>query len=977
MIALLALALALPPSEKPLPAREAAAAMTLPPGFKATLFAGEPDVVQPIAFTFDDRGRLWVCECVTYPNWIKDGSPGKDRILIFEDTDNDGQFDKRTVFIDNLYNLTSIEYGFGGVYVTCSPHLLFIPIKDDKPGKTQVLLDGFALDIRHNMVNGLKWGPDGWLYGLHGIISTSYVGTPGTPKEKRPPINCGVWRFHPVKKTYEVYAYGTTNPWGIDWDKDGEMFITNCVIDHAFHIVQGGRYQRMYGQDLNPHTYQLMKSPCDHIHWAGGAWQSSREGKGKHSEAGGGHAHVGCMIYLGDNFPAAYRNTLFTLNLHGNRINNDILERTDAGYAIRHGRDFLFANDPWFRGLAITYGPDGGVYFSDWTDTGECHNHIVAEKGNGRIFKVTYGTPKHQAIDLAKLNNAELLKLFDHDNEWQSRHAQRLLQERLSQNPDNMIVAEVQKLALKNDSSSLRALWLLGSIGAMHELNAIVTASDFLTRADHYQGWTLQLLVDNNHLKPLEDHLLKRQLFNRNISPYLQMRIASVLLSIPVKWRHRDGIVRYVCATTLSQVIATDLNVSLMLWYAVEPELLSVPEAIPTFLLLCENPLIREFAARRILSDSDRKNLPILLDTLAFSICSSASQRDILRGTLTALTGVRNLEMPERWKKLYPVLAESPLQEVRDKALELALIFGDQRALVSIKTTVADTKLDEDRRKDALRTLVFHKPADLSATLRELLKEEPMRSAAIRGFASLQDDDIPALLLKLYPSLPAEEKEDVVNTLGSRPTFAQALLDAVEKKTVARNDLSSVMVRHLLALKDKKLVERVEQVWGTLRPASEEKAKLTVKYKKELTPVALKKADLSRGRALFAKNCSQCHKLFGEGSAIGPDLTGSQRFNLEYVLENVLDPSAVVARDYQVTVVTLDSGRTLSGVVKEETENALKLQTANELVVVSKAEIESRLLSKQSMMPDGMFEKLAADEVRDLVAYLASPVPVK
>src|SRR5207244_3459507 len=120
------------------------------------------------------------------------------------------------------------------------------------------------------------WGPDGWLYCCNGIQSQSFVGKPGTPNSQRTPINCGVWRYHPLRQTFEVVATGTTNPWGLDFDEFGQIFITNCVIHHLWHVIPGSHFQRMYGQDSNPHWYSLMQSCADHIHWAGGAWQSSR-----------------------------------------------------------------------------------------------------------------------------------------------------------------------------------------------------------------------------------------------------------------------------------------------------------------------------------------------------------------------------------------------------------------------------------------------------------------------------------------------------------------------------------------------------------------------------------------------------------------------------------------------------------------------------------------------------------------------------
>ncbi|MBW3541637.1 MAG: dehydrogenase, partial [Planctomycetes bacterium] len=242
----------------PLSPQETPGQMSLPEGFHATLFAREPDVVQPIAFTFDDRGRVWVVECLSYPDWHVEGTGGRDRVLILEDTNGDGRSDKRTVFWDKGANLTGIEFGFGGVWLCATPNLIFIPDRDadDRPdAEPEVVLDGWDLEARHNVFNGLTWGPDGWLWGLNGILSNSLVGDPDLPDEQRTPLNCGVWRMHPVTRDFEVVASGTTNPWGLDFDKHGNAFITNCVIKHLFHVVPGGHYDRMFGQDLNPYVY--------------------------------------------------------------------------------------------------------------------------------------------------------------------------------------------------------------------------------------------------------------------------------------------------------------------------------------------------------------------------------------------------------------------------------------------------------------------------------------------------------------------------------------------------------------------------------------------------------------------------------------------------------------------------------------------------------------------------------------------------
>ena len=216
--------------------------MTVPPGFKVTLFAGEPDVVQPIAMAIDDRGRLWVAEAYSYPRRVPDNE-AKDRILIFEDTNGDGRFDTRKVFADHLNLVSGLEVGFGGVWVGAAPHFLFIPDRDgdDRPdGPPQILLDGWGQQDTHETLNSFTWGPDGWLYGCHGVFTHSRVGKPGTPNAERTPFNAGIWRYHPTRHVFEVFAHGTSNPWGIDFDSSGQMIITACVIPASLPHDPGG-----------------------------------------------------------------------------------------------------------------------------------------------------------------------------------------------------------------------------------------------------------------------------------------------------------------------------------------------------------------------------------------------------------------------------------------------------------------------------------------------------------------------------------------------------------------------------------------------------------------------------------------------------------------------------------------------------------------------------------------------------------------
>ncbi|MFO0953046.1 MAG: PVC-type heme-binding CxxCH protein, partial [Isosphaeraceae bacterium] len=369
----------------------------MPEGFRVSVFATEPDVRNPIGMAWDARGRLWVAENYTYAERTqKFDLKLRDRVIVLEDADRDGRAERRKIFTDNVQRLSSVELGYGGVWLLCPPQLLFVPDAngDDVPdGAAEVVLDGFTVPAEnyHNFANGLKWGPDGWLYGRCGCSAPGKLGAPGTPDEGRVPINGGLWRYHPRRKTVEVVAHGTTNPWGHDWNALGEAFFINTVNGHLWHAVPGAHFVRPHTVDPNPYVYQPIDQHADHWHWDHSKdWTDSRNVTGEHDRLGGGHAHSGLMIYQGDNWPEAYRGELFTLNLHGRRINRDPLERLGGGYVGRHKPDPFRAADPWFRGIDLSYGPDGRVYVLDWSDAGECHESTGVHRSSGRVFTIGF-----------------------------------------------------------------------------------------------------------------------------------------------------------------------------------------------------------------------------------------------------------------------------------------------------------------------------------------------------------------------------------------------------------------------------------------------------------------------------------------------------------------------------------------------------------------------------------------------------------
>ena len=574
--------------EKPFTPLEAAKTMEVPKGFNVTLFAGEPDIKQPIAFCIDDRGRLWVAEANNYPD-KKAGK--KDRIIILDDTDGDGRHDKRIVFYDKLEYVSGIEVGFGGVWVMSIPNFYFIPDADYNgvpDGEPVVLLDGFGTHANsHTIANGFAWGPDGWLYGTHGITNWSLPGTPGTPKEKRRRFEGGVWRYHPVRHVWEPFAIGTTNPWGVDWNEYGHAFVCNCVNPHLFHIIQGAHYETARNRPTGRFAYERIPTIADHLHFTNTKTIRAGIGTPEEDAAGGGHAHSGTMIYLGDNWPAKYHGDVFMNNIHGRRINHDRLARKGSGYAASHAPDVMRARDPWFVGVTLAYGPDGGVYVSDFSDTGECHHTRNTQKHTGRIYKITFGKPKPWKGDIGKLNILELVKLQSHPNEWFARHARRVLHERQA---NTSVLAKTLKSS-RSVPLRLRALWALRVTGNLDEKKLEGLLQD---SSEHLRAWAIQLLCENR--KPSEAARAEfARMAHEDKSPLVRLYLASAMQRLLLK--QRVPVLAHLLAHTEDK---DDQNLPLMYWYATEPVVAADRVAAVKLLTACQIPKVRQFITHRM-----------------------------------------------------------------------------------------------------------------------------------------------------------------------------------------------------------------------------------------------------------------------------------------------------------------------------------------------------------------------------------------
>ncbi len=965
---------------------DAAAAMTVPEGFRVQLAAGEPMVHQPIAMTFDERGRLWVAEAHTYPVRAPEGE-GADKIIILEDVDHDGVFDKRTVFAEGLNLVSGLEVGFGGVWVGAAPYLMFIPDADgdDVPdGPEQILLDGFGYQDTHETLNAFIWGPDGWLYGCHGVFTHSLVGKPGTASEDRTPLNCGVWRYHPIRHEFEMFARGTSNPWGVDFNEYGQAFITACVIPHMFHMIQGGRYHRQGGQHFNPHIYEDIQTIADHAHYAGNirdhAWWGRDQPAGADDThaAGGGHAHCGAMIYLADNWPHQYRGSIFMANVHGNRINNDILRRRGSGYVASHGADVLFANDRWFRAINMKYGPDGSVYMIDWYDKNACHraDKEIWDRSNGRVYRVSFGATKWPGLSLNKATTQELVALHRSANENHVRTARRLMQEKtflhanaISTEDRLAGVTSLRELALGDEEVSLRlrAIWTLHCIGELTEADLEALLQENSHKSEYLRAWAIQLALEDSMLS---ESLLSRltEMSRNDPSSLVRLYLASAMQRLPLtsRWSIAEGLVNHA-------EDADDPNLPLLTWYGIEPLVPAETDRALALASNCRIPKVSQFIYRR--AAAEPASIGALLTSLG-KTGNVETQAIMLGEVVAAIKNQGKLSMPKAWPDVYAKLSASENANIRQQAQLVTVKFGDASIFPALRTIASDNAAPIEQRLSALQALVAGKDKALVPTLISLLDDDAMRATAIRAIAGYDEAGIPDAILARYQTLTPDERADAVATLSSRAAWAHQLLGAVDAGIADRKDLSAFTIRQMQLLDDPNLSELINKTWGSMRSTSDDKKQQIALWKKKLTPEALQSANRSHGRLLYNNTCGKCHQLFGEGEKIGPDITGSNRGDIDYTLQNILDPSALVGRDYQSTMIVTNDGRVINGLVRETNDTAIVIQTANERLVVDRDDIDVQKLTEVSMMPDGQLDQLKPEEVVNLIAYLASPTQV-
>jgi putative heme-binding domain-containing protein len=948
---------------------------TVPDDLRFELLLKEPQVRQPVNISFDERGRMWVVQYLQYPSpaglkmlsrdsvWrvqydkVPPPPPhhvvGADKISIFEDTDGDGQFDKEKTFVDGLNIATSVCRGRGGVFVTNPPYLLFYADRDndDVPdGNPEVCLEGFGLEDTHSVVNSLCWGPDGWLYGAQGSTVTGAVKRPGSADPPVHSLGQLIWRYHPELKRYEVFAEGGGNAFGVEIDSVGRIYSGhNGGNTRGFHYVQGGYFQKgfdKHGPLSNPYTFGYFPAM-------------------KHEEVQR-FTHT-FVIYDGDGLPQQYYGRLFGVAplLHHvvmSKIEPDgsTFQTHDIGYAAA-------TQDAKFVPVDIKQGPDGALYVADWYDE-QCNHYRNHEghidKSTGRIYRLSAADAKLcEPEDLSECSSHQLVERLKNPSKWQRQTALRLLADRR-----DLIIAPLLKQQLRDDSGqlALESLWALNAVGGLDEPTLLAA---FNHANPQVRLWAVRLMCDSGNVSVDESKQLVA-LATKECDPEACCQIACSARRLPAA--DCLPIVR----ALLKSNNADDPHLPLLVWWAIEAKVASDaslvidlfrdPEIWPTPIA---KQVVAERLMRRFAATGHRSDLSRCAELLNLAPESDDAKR-LMTGFEAAFAG---RSLPDLPKEL-----ATALEKYSGASVVLGLRQGNKAKLEEALNVLRDDHADRSKQIQYLQVLGEVNQPECVPTLITLATHSPdnaLQAAAIRSLARYNDTRITPAILATLPKLSDDVRAAAGTLLITRTDSTLALLQAIESQRIDKSWLSTDVVQRTALFSDSKIDQLVKKLWPELQPTTPEE------LKGEIARIdSVLKSGLGRpkeGFALFERQCSKCHQLFGKGGNVGPDLTSFNRNDFNTMLLSVVHPSAEIREGYSTYVVLTMDGRALTGTLAEQDSQTVTLKTADSSVVtIPRADIEEMDMSKQSMMPEGLLKSYSDQELRDLFAYLRMSQPL-
>ena len=954
-------------------------------GLAVDLIASEPVVRQPVCINFDERGRMWVVQYIQYPfpaglkvveydQYIRAkfdkvplppprGVKGHDRITILEDVDGDGSFRKAKTFVDGLNITTSALPGRGGrfagdwgVWVMNPPYLLFYPDKnrDDVPdGDPIVHLSGFGLEDTHAVANNLTWGSDGWLYGCQGSTCTAKVkveitGDPHTTDF----LGQAIWRYHPETHRFEVFAEGGGNTFGLEFDDAGRTYSgTNWGNYRGLYYVQGGYYIKSWGKHgplTNPYAFGYF----EHMPHNGNADRLSNT----------------FIVYGGGLLGPEYTGKIISPNPLQSRVQVTRLEPLGSSYKTVEEPFLATCDDGWFRPVDLKAGPDGAIYVADFYERRISHvdPRDTWDRSNGRVFRIRPADwkPGLKPFDLGSATSGNLVDRLKSQNRW-DRQAARVV---LAARKDQSIAPPLRRLLAGSGQPALEALWALNVVGSLDE-------PTLLAAMDHPESavrmWAVRLAGDAKNASvasPVFQKLL--DLAVKETEPQVRSQLASTAKRL--SGEQSVPLVRRMLARDDD---AGDVHIPLLLWWAIEEKAVSHrSQVLAAFTSedVWQGKIARQTAlprlARRWAADPSPGNQKALTELLA-SARGDAEKKILLSGVRDGLVGI-NL------KQLQPGL-RSALAMSGDE--EISLRLGEPAAVALALRIVGDKSADVRKRERLIALLgEVATPAAAPVLLdtAEGSKAHDVRRAAIAALGRFEDADIGSRLVALYPKLPggSDLRGSVVSTLLGRPRWTADLLHGIASGSIPKADLDAVQLQRIRESDDPRVAALAEKIFGKVpKPTSQEKQR---EVERVTSLVTSGTGDARAGKELFTARCAVCHTLFGSGGKLGPDLTGYERRNVDFLVLSVVDPSAYVREEYTAFRVRTRDGQVLLGLITERGANQITLMdSSQQKTVIPKDQILDERAMSTSLMPEGLLQGLSDQQVRDLFKYLSSQQP--
>lgn len=949
----------------------------------------EPEIAQPVFLNFDERGRMWVVEYRQYP-WpaglkmvsrdsvwraVYDRVPpapphhfkGADRISVHEDSDGDGTFDQHKVFLDGLNIVTAVERGRGGVWVLNPPYLLFYrdTNQDDVPdGDPEVRLSGFGLEDTHSVANSLRWGPDGWLYGAQGSTVTGNIlvyGTDGQPLNPKPIYSQGqnIWRYHPERRLYEVFSEGGGNAFGCEIDDQGRIFSGHNGGDtRGFHYLQGAYLQKgfeKHGPLSNPYAYGYFP-PMPHPNVP----------RFTHN----------FVLYNHGALPARYQGHLFGVEpIQGRLVESEVIA-DQSSFRTRDLSRPVTSDDRWFRPVDIKVGPEGALYVCDWYDQQVNHyrNHEgKIDTSNGRIYRLKAKDARPTSMeDFSKASTVTLLQKLNDPNRWVRQTALRLLADRR----DPAAVAPLSAaLDATTGQPALETLWALYVTGGWNDgvaLQALKHSDPFV------RVWAVRLLGDERRVSP---ELAPRLADLAASEPHLEVRnqLAATAKRLPA----RDGLA-LVRALTSRREDTTDNRMPLLVWWAIESQCQDHRDEV---LQLFEDPAFwsRPMVESQLLARTMRRfaqagsRRDLLTCARLFTLSPSpAHSRRLMSGFEAAFQGRALAGFPE---ELVQAMARHKVGSAA-----FALRQGEPRAIRKALQVVADETAPRTERLEFLGVMSEVKVPGavpvLTKAYRGVFKDDGLRKSILSAFQNHDDPAIAEVVLGVYAALGRESLPTAQTLLASRPTWALRFVQALQPKGsswalpgIKLESIPPSIVRKLKQHRDPELLRLAEATWPNTGSATT--AEMEKKIQQFASVIRADSGDPYAGRTLFQNTCGTCHKLFGQGAEVGPDLTVHDRADLESMLLAIVNPSAEIREGFENHSVETRDGRSLSGFLVEQDDRIIVLRGLdNQNTTLARTDLVELKVAGMSLMPEGLLDGLEGQQIRDLFAYLRSTQPL-